>query len=130
MRPAKPNSTVVAGFPPGLEEAAVRVATAVASWNDVVTKGRSSSWRTGHEQEIDGVGFYLLEEEIGHIHLDSSVHVSLPTQVSDALDHTDVVRNSRWAHGQVEMSLEEKSDIRIAILLFRLGYELVASRRN
>jgi len=112
---------------PELQDAAQKVAMEVGSWNGVVSKGRRSAWRIGHEQEIDGVGFYVGDIEFGHIHLNSAAHIMLPPPVADSLAAAKVVRGSSWAHGQVEMAIRNQEDIGRAVMFFRLSYEVLSS---
>lgn len=58
--------------PPTLDKVAQRVSDAVAAWEGVHAR---THWLLGNENEVDGADFYLGDEELGHIHLDSEAHV-------------------------------------------------------
>ena len=106
--------------PPKLRSAAQKVSQAIAGWNDVVAR---THWLLGDEQEVDGVDFYVGENEIGHIHLDSEAHIMLPRLVADALIKAGVGRRLEWSRAAVVFGIESPTEVDHALWLFRLSYD-------
>ena len=59
--------------PPVLGGPAQAVADAVAAWPEVEA---STHWRFNDPTRVDGIDFYVGPHELGHIHLDGSIHLA------------------------------------------------------
>ena len=59
--------------PPVLTGKLKAVADALAAWPDVEA---TTYWRFDQPNRIDGVDFYVGADELGYIHLDSSIHLA------------------------------------------------------
>jgi len=107
---------------PKLSKAAQQVAETVASWDGVCAHDRTSPWRVGHEQDIDGIGLYVDQKELGHIHLDSSAHVMLLSPVLNLVVDAGLAYRSEWATDQVVIAIEDPTTVKYATWLFELSY--------
>lgn len=106
--------------PPKLEPAAQRVSKAVAAWEGIHARTHGL---LGDEREVDGADFYLGENEVGHIHLDSEAHVIQPRSVADLLVKAGLGRRLEWRRSAVVFAIERLADVEHAIWLFQLSYD-------
>ncbi len=106
--------------PPRLPSAAQRVSEAVAAWEGVHAR---THWLLGDETEVDGADFYVGQEELGHIHLDSEAHVMVSSALADALIRAGLGERFRWSRAAVVFGIERPSDVEHALWLFRLNYD-------
>ncbi len=60
-------------LPPELDIPLQTVAKAVAAWPGI---SATSHWHFSDRSRVDGVDFYLHDKELGHIHLDGSLHLA------------------------------------------------------
>ncbi|WP_075357064.1 luciferase family protein [Caballeronia sordidicola] len=107
---------------PKLSKAAQQVAETVASWDGVSAMGRISPWRVGHEHDIDGIGFYVGQKELGHIHLDSSAHVMLLSPALNLIVEAGFAHRSEWTADQVVIVIEDFATANWATWLLELSY--------
>ena len=68
--------------PPALAGKLKEVADAVAGWPDVEA---TIHWRFDQPNRVDGVDFYVGSDELGHIHLDGSIHLATPPWLGSEL---------------------------------------------
>ena len=59
--------------PPQLKGVMKIVADAIAAWPDVVA---TAHWDLYDKSKVDGIDFYVGDAELGHIHLDQSIHLA------------------------------------------------------
>ena len=59
--------------PPILNGMTAAVADTVATWPNVVP---TAHWDVYDSSRVDGIDFYVGEDELGHIHLDGSIHLA------------------------------------------------------
>lgn len=105
--------------PPALEGALGTVAEAIASWPEVIT---TAHWDPFNASRVDGVDFYAGGEEIGHLHLDGSIHLATSPSLGGALVAGGLALPFPYAHGWVQEQVQTiGSDA--AIALFRRNYE-------
>jgi len=106
--------------PPRLEPAAQRVATELATWPGIHAR---THWLLGDEQVVDGADFYLEQEELGHLHLDSVAHVMHELPVATALIKAGLGRRFQWNREVVVFEIRNAADVAHALWLFELSYE-------
>lgn len=106
--------------PPQLEPLAQRVSATLASWPEVHAR---THWLLGDEQVVDGADFYLGQEELGHLHLDSVAHVMHSLPVANALIKAGLGQRFHWNRQVVMFEIRTKADIAHALWLFELSYE-------
>ena len=105
--------------PPQLEPAAQRVSETLASWPGVHAR---THWYLGDEQVVDGADFYLGEEELGHLHLESTAHVMHARAVADTLIKVGLARKFPWNREVVAFHVRTQRDVAHALWLFELSY--------
>lgn len=104
--------------PPALDGLLGRVANTIAAWPGVVA---TTHWTLDHE-DVDGVDFYVGDEEIGHIHLDGSIHLATSPALGERLVTERLGTPFRWAYGWTlarVATLGEKGSVD----LFRRNYD-------
>lgn len=115
---ARADKGVVAP-PPRLEGPLAPVGTAVAGWPDVVA---TAHWDLYDPTRIDGIDFYVGEAELGHIHLDGSIHLATSPTLGAAMVAEGVARPFRYQRGWVAEQVEAIGPD-AAITLFRRNYD-------
>ena len=106
--------------PPQLEPAAERVSNVLAGWSGVHAR---THWLLGDEQVVDGADFYLGQEELGHLHLDSAAHVVHSFPVATALIKAGLAQRFHWNREIVVFEIRNEADVAHALWLFELSYE-------
>ena len=106
--------------PPQLKPAAQRVSEAIAKWPGVQAR---SHWLLGNEGEVDGADFYLGQDELGHIHLDSEAHVMHARPVVQALIKAGLGQPFHWSGDVVVFAIRTQADVEHALWLFQLSYD-------
>jgi Family of unknown function (DUF5519) len=109
-------------LPPALDETLQLVANAVASWPDVIATGH---WDLFNPLRIDGVDFYVGAEELGHIHLDGSIHLATSPKLGRSLVAEGLARPFSHVRGWVEEKVPHIG-ANAAVDLFRRNYEWVS----
>lgn len=100
--------------PPRLGAAAERVADRVRALPGVIAQAH---WEIGSQTEVNGVDFYVGEEELGHIHLDGEAHVPVGAALARALIARRLARRFPWAGGFVVV---DTADADAALCVFAL----------
>jgi hypothetical protein len=106
--------------PPQLKAAAQRVSETLAKWPGVQAR---THWLLGDEREVDGADFYLGEEELGHIHLDSEAHVMHARPIAQTLIKAGLARRFPWSAEAVVFEIRTQADVALALWLFQLSYD-------
>ena len=109
--------------PPTLRGPAERVAAAVRAWPGVVS---TIHWHFSSHERVDGVDFYVGEQELGHIHLDGEIHLATPPSLGAEMVREGVARPFRYQRGWVEAAIGTDAEAERAIGLFRRNYERLA----
>ena len=78
------------------------VSDAVASWADVEA---TTHWHFADQTRVDGVDFYVGDEELGHLHLDGSIHLATTPDLSKALIAEGLGTPFRYARGWTQGSV-------------------------
>jgi hypothetical protein len=105
--------------PPTLQEPLQSIVDAVASWPGVVT---TVHWHPADRSRIDGVDFYLADQELGHLHLNGDIHLATCPELGHALIAEGVAQPFRYLPGWVEAQVRRVGSA-AAIALFRRNYE-------
>ena len=107
--------------PPALHGDLLAVAEAVSSWPGVITTGH---WSLFRPRVVDGIDFYVGEEELGHIHLDGDLHLATTPSLGSAMIAERLARrfpyNEGWVHEHVQVIGAEA-----ATALFRRNYDRI-----
>lgn len=110
--------------PPLLEGPLRIVADAVSGWPGIHT---TTHWHLFDQTQVDGIDFYLGEEELGHLHLDGSIHLATNPVLGQALVATGVAKPFRYQRGWVEEQVR-RVGTDAAIALFRRNYDELRSQ--
>lgn len=105
--------------PPVLAGKLKAVADAVAAWPGVEA---TVHWRFGQPNRVDGVDFYVGPDELGHIHLDGSIHLATPPRLGSELVAEGLGKPFVWARGWTEASIYRLGVDR-SVALFRRNYD-------
>ena len=106
--------------PPILEGPSQKVSVEVQSWTDVVS---ATHWTIGDSTKPNGADFYVLESELGHIHLDGEIHLSLTKPLRRALIAAGLADPFPWGENWVQFQIIDQESVRHAEWLFRIGYD-------
>lgn len=112
--------------PPPLAGKLKAVADAVAAWPDVEA---TVHWRFDQPNRVDGVDFYVGSDELGHIHLDGSIHLATPPWLGSELVAEGLGKPFVWAHGWTVASIRRLGVDR-SVALFRRNYDRLRSSRD
>ncbi len=105
--------------PPSLEGPLGTVAAAVGGWPGVIA---TVHWDLFRPSRVDGVDFYLADEELGHVHLDGSLHLATSPTLGRALIAEGLARPFRYQQGWVCETVRRIGPD-AAIALFRRNYD-------
>ena len=105
--------------PPRLDGPLGTVADAVRGWAGVIA---TVHWDLLRSTRVDGIDFYLGEEELGHLHLDGSVHLATSPTLGRALIAECAAHPFRYQQGWVCETVRRIGPD-AAIALFRRNYD-------
>ncbi len=107
------------GPPPALDGPLRVVVDAVSGWPGIAA---TVHWDLSDRSRPDGVDFYLGEEEVGHVHLDGSIHLATGPDLGKALIAEQAAKPFRYQQGWVEEDVA-RIGTEAAVALFRRNYE-------
>ena len=111
-------------LPPSLSGMLGVVAAAVSTWRGVKT---TTHWHFSDRSRVDGVDFYVGQEELGHLHLDGSVHLATNPILGEAMVAAGQAQRFPYQRGWVCADVEAIGAA-AAIALFERNYaEIVRS---
>lgn len=105
--------------PPVLDGALKTVADAVSGWPQIIA---TVHWSLFNPSQVDGVDFYVGDEELGHIHLDGSVHLATSPRLGAALVADGLAQPFPYVHGWVHEQIASIGPD-AAVALFQRNYE-------
>ena len=105
--------------PPALAGKLKAVADAVAAWPDVEA---TVHWRFDQPNRVDGIDFYVGSDELGHLHLDGSIHLATSPRLGKELVAEGRAQPFGWARGWTEASIHSL-DVDGSVALFRRNYD-------
>lgn len=108
--------------PPVLEGPAQSVSQAVQSWPNIIA---ATHWFLFDRRHVDGADFYVGEEELGHIHLDGEIHLSLTPDLAAFLVEHRVANPFQWDDGWVAYRVRTQREAQHGEWLMRLGYDRI-----
>ena len=82
--------------PPALHGPLQAVVDAVSGWPGVQA---TTHWHFSSHKRVDGVDFYVGPDELGHLHLDGSIHLATPPDLGAELVVEGLGRPVRWGQG-------------------------------
>ena len=105
--------------PPILNGIMATMAETIASWPGVVS---TAHWHLYDRSRVDGIDFYVGEDELGHIHLDGSIHLATNPSLGESLISAGLAQQFPYGHGWVQAKVA-KIGATAAVSLFRRNYE-------
>ncbi len=99
------------------------VADIVASWPGVIA---TTHWHFARQSQVDGIDFYVGEQELGHIHLDGSIHLATSPGLGKALVKQGLARPFVYGKGWVEERIQ-RIGVDAAVALFQRNYDRLSS---
>ena len=105
--------------PPALGGDLQTLVDAVAAWPGVEA---TTHWHFADQTRIDGVDFYVGSDELGHLHLDGSIHLATTPALQKALVEEGLGAPFVYAHGWTQASIRRLGVPR-AITVVRRNYE-------
>ena len=97
--------------PPILKGHSQKVSLEIQSWPDIVS---ATHWTIGDSTKPNGADFYVLEKELGHIHLDGEIHISLTKPLRKALIADQLAEAFPWSENWVQFQIVDKESARHA----------------
>ena len=91
----------------------------VAAWPGVEA---STHWHFADQGRIDGVDFYVDGEELGHLHLDGSIHLATSPKLSAELVTDRLGSPFRYARGWTQSGVS-RLGVEGAVSFFRRNYD-------
>ena len=107
--------------PPALSGLLAAVAEQVTVWPGVVATGH---WTFYKPRRIDGIDFYVGDEELGHIHLDGDLHLATSPDLASTMIARGLARPFPYQEGWVHEDIVNIGAL-AAIALFRSNYERI-----
>ena len=105
--------------PPRLGGPAQAVADAIAAWPEVEA---TTHWHLNDQTRVDGIDFYVGPDELGHIHLDGSIHLASTPELGAELVAEGLGKPFPWARGWTQASIG-RLGVETAVALFRRNYD-------
>ena len=105
--------------PPVLGGTVQAVADAIAAWPEVEA---TTHWHLNDHTRVDGIDFYVGPDELGHIHLDGSIHLATTPELGAELVAEGFGKPFPWAKGWTMANIG-RLDVGRAVALFRRNYD-------
>ena len=105
--------------PPVLKGDLQAVAEAVGAWPEVTA---TTHWHFSDQSRVDGVDFYVGAEELGHLHLDGSIHLATTSALQAELVAEGSGLPFRYARGWTQAGVAHLG-VAGAVALFRRNYD-------
>jgi hypothetical protein len=109
--------------PPQMTIYPQKVSNAIQQWENVIA---ATHWDLYDRTKVDGSDFYVGKNELGHIHLDGSVHLATTNELRIPLLKNNFAKKFPFGgeyEGWVLFNITSESDAVQAIWLFQLNYE-------
>lgn len=95
------------------------MADAITAWPEVEA---TTHWHLHRRDQVDGIDFYVGPDELGHIHLDGSIHLATTAQLGGDLVSEGLGRPFPWALGWTMASVD-RLGVDAAVAIFRRNYD-------
>ena len=109
--------------PPTMTTYPQMVSNAIQQWQNVIA---ATHWDLYDNTKVDGADFYVGKKELGHIHLDGSVHLATINELRIPLLKNNLAQKFPYDgeyEGWVLFKITSESDAKQAIWLFQLNYD-------
>lgn len=106
--------------PPVLSKYPEIVSKEIQQWAGIIS---ATHWEIHNRNKPNGSDFYLGELELGHIHLDGSLHVPSTKKFSQALIKAGLAQKFPYAENWIQFSITDPGSAAHAIWLFKFHYD-------
>ncbi len=106
--------------PPVLSKYSELVSQEIQKWEGIIS---ATHWEIWDRNQPNGADFYMGELELGHIHLDGSVHIASTKEFSQALIKAGLARKFPYGENWVQFKISDQESVHHAIWLFKLHYD-------
>ncbi len=106
--------------PPVLSKYSEVVSKEVQNCPDIIA---ATHWEIWDRNQPNGADFYVGEIELGHIHLDGSIHIPSTKKISQSSVKAGLAQKFPYAVDWVQYSIEDKKSVAQATWLFKLHYD-------
>lgn len=104
---------------PALAKPLQDVVDVVSAWPHIDT---TVHWHFSDKSRVDGVDFYWMGKELGHLHLDGSIHLATPPSLGTSMIAEGVAKAFPYLRGWVEENVVTIG-VAASVELFRRNYE-------
>ena len=108
---------VVAPILKGLSQ---KVSEEVQSWSGVIG---ATHWTIGDSTKVNGADFYFNSQEIGHIHLNGTIHLLLTKKLAELAIRAKLAQSFPWGENWVQFKITDDQSAAAAVWLFKLAYD-------
>ena len=108
--------------PPILDQYPEVVSLEIQKWNNIIA---ATHWQLYDRNQVDGADFYVGIHELGHIHLDGSVHLATDKALKELLLSNKLGKKFPYGENWVQFHIGTEQDAAKAILLFQLNYKRI-----
>lgn len=105
--------------PPILSKYPEIVSKEIQQWAGIIS---ATHWEIWNRNKSNGSDFYVGELELGHIHLDGSLHVPSTKKFSQALIKAGLAQKFPYAENWIQFKIADDKSATHAIWLFKLHY--------
>ncbi len=105
---------------PILKGPAQKVSLEMQTWPEIIS---ATHWTIGDSTKVNGADFYVGEKELGHIHLDGEMHLSLTKSLSQKLISAGLANRFPWGDNWIQFEVKDNESAKHAEWLFRIGYD-------
>jgi hypothetical protein len=106
--------------PPVLSKYPEIVSKEIQQWAGIIS---ATHWEIHNRNKPNGADFYLGELELGHIHLDGSLHVPSTKKFSQAIIKAGLAQKFPYAENWIQFNITDQRSAAHAIWLFKLHYD-------
>lgn len=106
--------------PPVLSKYSEMVSKEIQQWPAIIS---ATHWEIWNRNKPNGADFYVGELELGHIHLDGSVHIPSTKRFSEALLKSGLAQKFPYAENWVQFNISDEESATHATWLFKLHYD-------
>lgn len=106
--------------PPVLSKYLEIVSKEIQQWLGIIS---ATHWEIHDRNKPNGADFYVGKKELGHIHLDGSLHIPSTSKFSQALIKAGLAQKFPYAENWVQFNISDDKSAAQAIWLFKLHYD-------
>lgn len=106
--------------PPVLSKYPEIVSQEIQQWAGIIS---ATHWEIWNRNKPNGADFYVGELELGHIHLDGSLHIPSTKAFAEALINSGLAQKFRYAENWIDFNISDDKSAAHALWLFKLHYD-------